>query len=92
MPMPLLKIDLFTARVLNATVVRHFRDWSSEELAAIRAGLGSNVHTDTRYPRYIVIAGQHELDSIMTALGGDELLVLTVTHPKSEDELPFDVK
>lgn len=91
MQIPLLEIDLFTKRVLNVTVVRHFRDWSSAEVAAIRAGLG-NVHTDARYPRYIVIAGQHELDSIMTVLGRDKLIVLTVTHPTSRDELPFDIK
>lgn len=91
MPKPLIKIDLFVEKVLSVTVVRHFRDWSSEEVVAIRAGLGSNVHTDARYPRYIVIAGQHELEPILKALGSEPLL-LVVTHPTSKDELPFDIK
>lgn len=78
--------------ILNATVVRHFRDCNQGEINTLKTGLEVSVCTNASYPRYIVISGQHELDSIMTALGGDEPLLLVVTHPESEDELPFDIK
>lgn len=86
----LVRIEIGVAQGLCATVVRHHRAWTEPEIQALKTGLEAEVRTDGRYPRYAVVGGQHELDAIYTALGG-EPGVLVVTHPESDDELPFDI-
>lgn len=73
-----------------ATVVRHYRAWTDKEIQTLQSGLQAEVRTNENYPRYIVLGGHHDLDTIHTTLGG-EPQVLIVTYPESDDDLPFDI-